>query len=1351
VSDLDTRFHETWLGMVQPVEGLVVSVPVLVDAQCMQRQPPALQQLFHELAPVIHRTREGQEQRAVRDLGHFLAELLQLTPDLFDTGPAVPDDLSLYAAEGRQTVRPTLALRRIAAEPEGSAPAADETPASRAGRGYVMLVWKLPEGLPFDRPETTTGPWEYPPAAKFDRLLRACRVPIGLLSNGEALRLVYAPHGESTGAITFRVDDMASVGGRPILDAFVMLLSASRFFGVAAEHQLPRILEDSRKRQANVTNALAGQVFEALGILLAGFEAAAERDGRDLLDQALARGSDHLYGGLLTVLLRLVFLLYADDRGLMPMEQEQYAQHMSVLGLFDHLQSDHGNHPDSMARRFGAWPRLVALFRAVFLGARHGELHLPARRGRLFDPEVYPFLEGWAPAGGAPINDAEARAAVRVPTVPDETVFRVLEKLLLLEGQRLSYRALDVEQIGSVYEALMGYHVMRAPGAAVCVRPERVWVSAGEVLAQPGGRRAAWLADEAGLAKSALGKMGAELAAAKGEEEVLVLLETQKVKGTPRARAEQFLLQPGAERRRTSSHYTPRSLSAPIVQRTLEPLLLAMGAAPAAERLLELKVCDPAMGSGAFLVEACRFLADQVVAAWTREGVSAGAGEDPVLKARRLVAQRCLYGVDKNPFAVDLAKLSLWLVTLAKDEPFTFVDHALRYGDSLVGLDFDQIRAFHWKPEKQTEIFAGVVKEALDDAIGLRQKILELAREEGEEKTREKERLLWDAEDALDRVKLIGDLVVGAFFAHEKDKDREAERKRRLEMVHRWLGEHKDETVPENLREMQREVRHRIPVFHWMVEFPEVFYAGRPDPLDGDRVNRAAYMDAFVGNPPFAGKNAISDTNGRTYVEWLLIIHPGSHGNADLVAHFFRRADALLGHHGTIGLIATDTIAEGDTRTTGLGWLVRNGASIYDARRGLLWGGDANVAVAVVHLGKGAPARAIPARRLNGGIVGAVNSRLRTGRERADALPLAVEAEVRFCGCKIYGEGFVLTSQERGALLAKNSRNAERIFPLINGEEFNVSPEQGFTRYVINLGQYALEEAERWPDLMAIVREKVKPERDTAKDNADGAHRKKYWWQFAQPRPELFRAIRKHERCLVNPEVSKHLVFAFQPTDRVFSHTLHVYELFTWSSLAVLQSRAHEAWARLLSSSYGSSTTSGRVLRYSASECFETFPFPTTDPRSPVSSLETIGERLYTARAQYMLDNQVGLTVTYNRLKDPTCADPRIIELRRLHEELDRAVLAAYGWSDIVVPPYGTPTTAEEKRAVEAFEDEVIDRLFALNAQRAEEERLAGATVGAKKKKGAGKGAKGKAAGGRKKKGAEAGGQMGLLGEDEEL
>ena len=1202
MSDIDRYFHEVWLGMVQPVDGLVVSIPVLVDAQCMERHPPHVQQKLLALCPATRVGEAGAEGFAITDLAMFLSELLGLTPELFDVGDALPEALSLYVPEGKQTLRATMALRKHQGEADASPDGSEGTPAGLAGARYEMLVWELPQGLELDKPETTTGTWDYPPAAKLDRLLRHCRVPIGLLANGHAVRLIYAPHGESSGAITFRLDDMASVGGRPILDAFVMLLSANRFFGVSAERTLPALLAESRKRQANVTNELAEQVFEALQILLRGFETASERDGRDLLDDALAREHDHLYKGLLTVLLRLVFLLYAEDRGLLPVEQPVYAAHLSVLGLFEDLQADRGAYPDSMARRFGAWGRLVAVFRAIFLGVDHGTLKMPARRGSLFNPHEYPFLEGWGPAGSAPITQAEDRSSVKLPTVDDETVFRVLEKLLVLDGQRLSYRALDVEQIGSVYEALMGYHVLRVPSEAVCMKPDRLWVSAEEVLAVPVAQRARWFKESIGISAAQAAKLSEEL---KGATSIAVVLEALArfaaggKKADPllsKARAGQLVLQPGTERRRTSSHYTPRSLSAPIVRRTLEPLLAVMGEAPPSDRILNLKVCDPAMGSGAFLVEACRFLADQVLAAWTREkAVEAIARDhgDPLLHARRLVAQRCLYGVDKNDAAVELAKLSLWLVTLSRTLPFTFLDHSLRHGDSLVGLDFDQIRNFHWKrsgaePSAQLDLFGREIAVALEEAIALRQQIGDLGDSPRED--REKSRLFWDAQDALDRVRLIGDLVVGAFFAHEKEKDREAERVRREELVRTWLFS--GGPPPQQLVAMQRQLRANVPVFHWMAEFPEIFYAERPDPLDHDQINRAAMMDAFIGNPPFAGKNGIIEANGHAYIFWQLATLPGVNGAADLSSYFFRRADQLLGSHGTLGFIATNTIAQGDTRASGLQALLRQGSRIYDATRSMPWPGAASVAVSIVHIEKGF-VRSPPTLDSQG--VLQIDSRLDARPERPDAARLTGSRECWFLGPKIYGEGFTLTGTEREALTAMAPESSECIFDLIGGEEINTSPVQGGIRSAINFLQRSLLEAERWPALMKIVRERVKPERDKANEaTADGAHRKRYWWQYAQPRPELFAALAGKSRCLVNSQVSKHLVFAFQPTTRVFTHTLYVFPFEAASAFATLQSRVHEPWARLLSSSMRND------LRYSASDCFETFPFPRPDPHAIV-------------------------------------------------------------------------------------------------------------------------------------------------------
>ncbi len=818
MNDAERQFHETWLGMVQPSEGLVVSVPVLVENQCMAKQAREVQESLlacsHDL---------GSGQRAISDLGTFLSSVLGLTPDLFDAAAAQPPPLRLYVPEGKQELRPTLALRRRREAQERPKEEADLPAAARAGQDYAAFIWHIPAEIELDKPEKISGPWDYPAQAKFDRLLRECRVPIGILSNGRELRLVYAPHGESSGWLSFRITDMATVGGRPILDACVMLLGRERWFGVSAEQQLPALLEQSRRQQANVTTALSGQVFEALEHLLAGFSAASERDTQGLLREALELGDGHVYSGLLTLLLRLVFTLYCEDRGLLPVESALYAEHYSVLGLFDQLEKDHARFPDSMDRRYGAYARLVSLFRAIYLGVQHGDLQLPARQGGLFNPNLYPFLEGWR-AGSAPLTDADARAAVDVPAVSDRTIYQVLRKLILLDGQRLSYRALDVEQIGSVYEALMGFDVERLShsldSGAVRIKvgskrhAARVWVEAARLLEVPAARRDRWLQDELGFDKTVAANIAEAVRTAKDARAALDALEPLSGKTRERAGPGALVIQPGPERRRTSSHYTPRSLSEPIVRKTLDPLIRAMGERPSSDELLNLVICDPAVGSGAFLVAACRYLADHVVAAWTREvgeetaalpfGARAGgaasiggsgktklqlvadAHEDVVNHARRLVAQRCLYGVDKNPYAVQLARLSLWLVTMAKNEPFTFVDHAVRHGDSLVGLNFDQIRAFHWTAGhkgEQVETTSVALRDALSEAISLRKRILDLAGDPSPEVQREKAKLLDDAQDALGRVRLIGDLVIGAFFAFEKEKDREQERNRRLDLV----------------------------------------------------------------------------------------------------------------------------------------------------------------------------------------------------------------------------------------------------------------------------------------------------------------------------------------------------------------------------------------------------------------------------------------------------------------------------------------------------------------------------------------------------------------------------------------
>ena len=311
------------------------------------------------------------------------------------------------------------------------------------------------------------------------------------------------------------------------------------------------------------------------------------------------------------------------------------------------------------------------------------------------------------------------------------------------------------------------------------------------VLARPAGQRVKWLKDECGFdkpvatkIKKALDDVGKKKAGDQNAaiEALLPLAAGKKgLAHEQRASIGQYVLQPGSERRRSGTQYTPRSLTEPIVRKTLEPLIRCLGEEPTADQLLELKICDPAMGSGAFLVECCRQLADEVVAAWGRahevEEIAADCPEgDVVAHARRLVAQRCLYGVDKNAMAVQLAKLSLWLFTLARDLPFTFLDHSFRHGDSLVGLDLEQIKAFHWKPEKQLSFLEVEIKRALDEVVAIRQEIHQLAGDSTPEGQKLKAQRLFDANDATEKVRRVADVCVGAFFAEAKDKARLAER-----------------------------------------------------------------------------------------------------------------------------------------------------------------------------------------------------------------------------------------------------------------------------------------------------------------------------------------------------------------------------------------------------------------------------------------------------------------------------------------------------------------------------------------------------------------------------------------------
>ena len=1333
-----TAAHLEWIGFVRPT-GLVVSPTALVRAGVVLDRRDAEGQ--HRLNDWASEGREPaqRDEPLAADFRSFAATVLgwSFSPRGY-AGTAerpIPEDLTLAAPDAGH-LKPDYAVRMERERRARRGRRAEEAQAdgSDEARPWQLLVCNLRQGEDFDavsRRTSNTSDIEASAHSRMERLLGQTGAPAGLLFNGEALRLISAPLGENSGWLDFRISDMRSTAGRPILTAMRALLSEDRLLLVHCEQRLAALLRDSRKYQNEVSERLAEQVLHALYELLRGFQTAHDASKGVLLAEPLKRDPDHVYRGLLTVVLRMVFLFYAEERDMLP-QDEVFVRGYSLASLYERLRGDAALHPDTMDQRFGAWAQFLVLTRMVHDGARAGSLSLPPRQGALFDPDSYRFLEGRAAQLGGARRVGER---IEAPLVPDGTLYRVLEKLIVLDGERISYRALDVEHVGSVYETMMGFRLETAPGRAIAIKAAKkhgapATVAIEGLLAEEPAKRAKWLQDRTD--RKLTDRVRRAVRDADTVEAALAALDSVIDKqATPDiVPAGSMVLQPSEERRRSGSHYTPRELTEPIVRDALEPILDALrdgDRPPTPEQILDIKVCDPAMGSGAFLVEACRQLGEALVAAWHRHGSppDVPADEDEVVFARRLVAQRCLYGVDRNPAAVDLAKLSLWLVTLAREHPLTFLDHALRHGDSLVGLTLDQIRGFHWQKDKaqgQEGMEALQVQASMAAIEQLRQRI----READDDVPDFELRRMWDeAHFESGKVALLGDLVLAAFFERTKAKEREALRRQyamevaqdQTEQYRSWLADRRTEEPP-------------LATFHWQVEFPEVF--GRANPG----------FDAIVGNPPFAGKNTVSGANVPGYPDWLKLAHPESHGNADLVAHFFRRAFNLLRTGGTFGLIATNTIAQGDTRSTGLRWICENGGTIYQAQRRLKWPGLAAVVVSVLHVAKGDDG--LP-RVLDGKKVEQITAFLFHRGGHRDPQRLKANEKLSFQGSIVLGMGFTFDDTDKKGvatplaemrrLIAENPRNQEVIFPYIGGEEVNTSPTHEHHRYVINFHDWPLRRedigelwaeasperrpelrrqavvpvdypepvAADWPELLAIVEEKVRPERLALRDKVA----REQWWRFLRPRPELRRAVSCLDRVLLISRVGQQAAFTFLSPDRVYADSIIVIPVGTSGTsgaFCTLQSRPHEIWARFFASSLEDR------LRYTPSDCFETFPFPrgwrTNRP------LEAAGKAYYNHRAALMVETNEGLTKTYNRFHDPNETTRGVVRLRDLHADMDRALLDAYGWPDIPTgceflldypidaAEWGARKKPYRYRWPDDIRDEVLARLLDLNAQR---------------------------------------------------
>ncbi|MDT0548228.1 Eco57I restriction-modification methylase domain-containing protein [Streptomyces lonegramiae] len=1369
--------HQEWLDLTE-VSGPFLTMPVLLQAW------PQLDAVGKDQRARLraHHADWQTDTTAGRDawVAHVLRSLLEWGDALVwrqseadDVPDLALDRFSLDVREHGVRLRADFALTEpgtdLAAEPDTGS----------AAKRVRVLGMALPSGTaPTARPKWGDD-WSASPADRLARLLRHHDIPLGLLTDGRWWCLVWAPVGGVTTTAVFDAINWNEAAERNVVRAFVSLLRRRRFFEYAEPETLVGLLKKSLDAGDEVTDALGVQVRQAVELLV---DAIGRADARSMEHGAPGLRASNVeagavYRGAVAVMMRVVFLLFAEERGLLPADNEVYAQSYSARFLRAELKARADAEGEaSLEHTTAAWHRLIALFHAVHDGVQHPQLKLPAYDGSIFDPDTYPWLEKGSPL--LPIDDRTVLHMLQ--SVQEVRVGTGRQR----ETRTLSFRALDVEQIGYVYEGLLSYDGERAVETMVgLIGPAGM---EHEVPLRELESLAASVKDVKALAKkihdtwkdpkppASVARLEKLLVPAKGEAaaEAKRLLQAasrdaalterllpffgllrRDLRGLPVViAAGSLFVTESSLRKNTGTHYTPRTLAEEVVKHALEPLVYEPGplqtanesewVPKSAEQILELKVADIAMGSAAFLVAACRYLADRLIEAWVREGredavtyragravdevTAADADSDlVVIEARRQIIEHCLYGVDINPMAVEMAKLSLWLVSMDPKRPFTFLDDRLVAGDSLLGVtSLDQLKAVHLNVEKGDLLGAAADAEGLvSEVVKKRHDITEIKGNRPEALGKKRE-LLREVRQKTAKLRLVGDLVVGAALAtcasgrvpwYEADGGEQlrdlfpmAARVARgvvtvpeaevesSEVVAKARGQAREWLASELPEGGMR----RVPV-HWPLEFAEVFA-------------EQGGFDAVVGNPPFLGGSKVTGSSGEGYREYLVEhIATGKRGNADLVAYFFLRAHQLLNTSGQSGLIATNTLAQGDTREVGLDQLIEHGTEIRRAIKSAPWPSkSATLEYCTVWTTRKHPSSNFTYRlgkiHAPNGISTSLNPATRASSwgER-----LKSNSGISFNGSKVDSLGFTLAEKEARNWIGEDASYSQVLFHYMNGREVNTLPNHHGDRWIISFQDWPEARAMNFPKAYAQVKREVKPERE--KNNRTA--RRERWWQFAERAPGLYSAISPLDQCIVIALVSKVVMPVMVSTGQVFSHKLGIFASDDSGLLAMLSSAPHYWWA------LDRSSTMKADLNYSPTDVFETLVRPPQTDR-----LRTAGTRLDEFRRELMIRRNIGLTATYNLVHDETCQDSDIIELRRIHKEIDKATVEAYGWNDLLDETGATPPADPTHQTFPLNHDfhntdqgtrytigplvrtEIIDRLRQLNHQAYADEVLLG-------------------------------------------
>ncbi|MFI0355139.1 Eco57I restriction-modification methylase domain-containing protein [Actinomadura sp. 9N407] len=1321
--------HTTWLELID-VSGPFLSVPVL------RRVWPTLDPLDK---PTRERLRQEHAAMPGRDWIDYVLDELLGWDELLDAEGGGVDELSIDVPEHDATITPSFALREPGAKHDGDAKT-------------VRLLGLVCEDRPTQRVKDSA--WAATPV---DRLAHLCRhhdVELGLATDGRWWALVWAPRGGVTTTAVFDSVNWHEKAERDVVRAFVSILGRSRFFSVPEDETPTALLKASLDNQEEITEALGVQVRQAVELLVAAIGRAHTADvaqGGPGIGNVTAH---EVYRGAVAVMMRVVFLLFAEERGLLPADKPLYrsAYSAGLLGAELEQRARDGSEVD-LEHTYTGWHRLLALFNAVYYGVDHPDMPMHAHDGSIFDPKTF----DWLPHA-----------------IDDRTVLHMLKAVQTVEigtgksrePRKISFRALDVEQIGYVYEGLLSFEGFYADETFVGLigkagieeevalsTLEAVAASADDVPALAEALAVKYKDSKIGSAKT-LEKRLAPLSKAEAQEAERKLLA---VTGGDLFLARRLLpfyniirtdlrdlpvviltdalyVTESSLRKNTGTHYTPKFLATQVVEGALEPLVFSPGPLQTADKsewkprssdeILALKVADIAMGSAAFLVAACRFLADHLVNAWIREDderaqgyrgqsqdLAVDADEDPVVvNARRHIIEHCLYGADINEMAVEMAKLSLWLVSMDPRRPFTFLDDRLIVGDSLLGItSLDQLEVMHMDAKRGRAVHENAM---LDWTSGAREVAGEIAQQrraivdiEGTtlEALAQKRALLAETGEKVNRAWLYADLATAGALAFAKDGasglDKASVRSAKVAETLAKGGEEAELIARDQLAlwlktDLPAGAFRRQPI-HWPLVFPEVFENGG--------------FNAVIGNPPFLHGSRITAAAGIAYREYLVeSVSGGERGNADLVTYFILKAHALCDGRGQTGLVATNTLAQGDTREVGLDRLLMSGIALRQAIKSRPWPSKSAALEYCAIWTSGEKLDELAPRILDGVAVPGISSSLnRETRASGRPFRLANNGGRSFLGSKVEGAGFIVDSQWAAELLDKDARYSAVLSPYLIGRDVASRADSSASRWVINFYDWPESKAVEFAACYERVASLVKPERERNKRKV----RRERWWQYGELAAGLYKSMAGLEKVCAIVRVGKTVMPVFVATNQVLSDQVVVVVDQDAAMMALLSSAPHYWWAVANASSMKTD------LRYTPSDVYETLPLPDMS-----QEMRDLGARLDTYRRKLMLARRWGLTKTYNLVHDLSCLDVGIMELRAIHKAIDEAVCRAYGWDDLVpLLDHGHHDLGRETRytVAAAVQQEFVERLLELNHERYAAEVAAGLHDKKKSKKSA--------------------------------